>query len=236
MKPSKLIEKIPILAVAFLAGSLNIVAHELAHHLSALALGLNSKMSAMSVQIAATRIRYQAITIISGPMVEIFLTIIGYIMFRKFRKEAPGSPLSLKEWCSFILGLACLRWVLQPVLAWTLKHRPTIGLSDEFKLSRILGLPSLTIPILAIIFGLIMFILLVRLHPSDTRKQALVLTVPSMVLGAYFWAILLGPLVFGLTQRSTRTLPPGKLVSFEHCDFPSPTIFSLAAPPVSAIR
>jgi len=223
-------------AVAFAVAPTIIFAHELGHYFSSLALGLHPKLYALSVVTGAFRPKHIAITTASGPLIEFLSCFAGICLLIHSRKGRPNSPFPVSQWVYFIMSLASLRWVVQPLVSLIPSHGPLLGLGDERTLSAVLGLPHQTIPLISIFFAVSALAFSLSLHPHGERLRAFVITVPAMAAGTALWVIILGPLTFGLTPRSTRTLSARPTSTSHVMEFTSSLSILPPAGPVNFFR
>jgi hypothetical protein len=236
MQQGDIKKHLPPMLLAFVIGPSIVLLHELGHYFSALALGMHPQLGVMRVEIGFARLAKRIVATSSGPTVDVAICLVGLLWLIKRKRDKPFTPFELQHWLFFVLSLASLRWIIQPLFSWAIPGAGWFGLLDEQQVSSMLGLPGFVLPVMAVLFGVCAFCVSISLHPKGTKLIALAKTIPAMCLGMAVWAFIVGPAIFGLTRRSTRTLPHRAIISTMHPSFSSPGNAHPSAAPVNSVR
>jgi len=175
-----------------------ILTHELAHYSTALSLGAHPKLcydqmllSSADMQILGQKLAW---VILAGPIIELTLASLsmGWLLWRNRMRSDLIRPV---DWIFTAFGMASLRW---------LKVIVDGSMSDEAKLSEILGFHHLALPIFMLIYPLLSVFAMTRFHARHRTLKSLGWAGCASVFAGLAWIYWIGPILLPYPQHDSH--------------------------------
>lgn len=143
--------------------------------------------------------RHNLLTTMGGPLQTILTGIIGLTILFWRRKKIKEEGLKFGDWVAVFLALFWLREVFNPAMGIRrilVSQNGGVLHGDEFGISRMMGMPQWTLPILLGVAGLaICSFVIFRVIPINLRLTFILGGLIGGISGFYLWMNVLGPIV-----------------------------------------
>lgn len=159
--------------------------HELGHYIPARIQGYTPELKHLSVSFSAPHISgtSKLLVLSGGPFVDLLLSLLGiFFLFRCQR--LPGARTSLSVWIATVLVLRSLHWF----------GMPFYPISDECKISVLLGWPQWWFPVLMMPMAVWGLVAVLRFHFVSRSLPALGICILACLLVSRLYMYYLGPL------------------------------------------